>query len=56
VNTFSRKALDLIEEEFVLGFPPGQQRHAGEKRRGPVPDLVETFFEIKETSVRGPRR
>ena len=51
-----RETQDLFEEVFVLGFASGGQRHAGEKRRGPVPDLVETLFESEVIAVRRPRR
>src|SRR5688500_2231411 len=44
----------LLEKVFVLGFAPGEQGHAGKKRRGPVADFKKAFLEGEKVAVLRP--
>src|SRR5215469_9932769 len=44
----------FLDEIFVFGFLPGNQRHSREEGGGPIANVVKAFREVEEISVRGP--
>jgi hypothetical protein len=50
-----RQPEHLLQEKFIPGLLPREQRHAGEERRGPVVYVVEAIRAGEEVPIHRPR-